>query len=77
LEQISSAFKAVRQSDFDSDLCNFSELKGGINRALFTFESTSEHAVMRLFRRGEGGEHVAPDNEALDRENETVLLVFL
>lgn len=77
LGQMSTAFNSVRQSDYDSDLCNFSELKSKINRALFTFESTSEHAVMRAFRRGDGiGDGAAASNETLDRENETVLLVF-
>ena len=59
-------------------MCNFSELRSEISHALFNFESTSDHAVMRLFRRGDGeDQNAAASNEALDRENETVLLVFL
>ncbi|KAG8745216.1 hypothetical protein FRC10_008528 [Ceratobasidium sp. 414] len=77
LEKISTAFNSVRQPDHDPDLLNFSELKTEISRALFTFESTSDHAVMRLFRRGDGeNQTIAASAEALDRENETVLLVF-
>ncbi|KAF8608644.1 hypothetical protein BDV93DRAFT_433325 [Ceratobasidium sp. AG-I] len=77
LRQISSAFNSVRESNFDSEICNFSELRSEISRTLFTFESTSDHAVMRLFRRGDGeDQNAAASNEALDRENETVLLVF-
>ncbi|KAG9096669.1 hypothetical protein FRC06_008439 [Ceratobasidium sp. 370] len=77
LEKISTAFNSVRQPDYDPELLNFSELKSEISRALFTFESTSDHAVMRLFRRGDGeNQTVIVSTEALDRENETVLLVF-
>ncbi|KAG8702606.1 hypothetical protein FRC09_004653 [Ceratobasidium sp. 395] len=77
LEQISTAFNSVRQTDHDSELCDFSELRSDISRALHNFESTSDQAVMRLFRRGDGEyQNAAASAEALDRENETVLLVF-
>ncbi|KAG9113176.1 hypothetical protein FRC07_007817 [Ceratobasidium sp. 392] len=77
LEQISTAFNSVRRSDPDSELCDFAELRSEIHRALFTFESTSDQAVMRLFRRGDGeNQSTGASAEALDRDNETVLLVF-
>ncbi|CAE7150897.1 unnamed protein product [Rhizoctonia solani] len=75
LGEMSNAFQSVRQSDSDPGV--FSGLKREIDQTLFKFESTSESAVMRLFRRGDGGDNgVSQSNEALDKENETVLLVF-
>ncbi|CAE6416781.1 unnamed protein product [Rhizoctonia solani] len=77
LDKMSNAFQSVRQSDSDSDLEDFTKMKREIEETLFKFESTSEQAVMRLFRRGDGGDNgEAPSTEALDKENETVLLVF-
>ncbi|KAG8732825.1 hypothetical protein FRC11_010722 [Ceratobasidium sp. 423] len=77
LDQMSNAFRSVRQSDYDSHLADFSAQKREIDQTLYKFESTSENAVMRLFRRGDGGDNgESQSNEALDKENETVLLVF-
>ncbi|CEL60767.1 hypothetical protein RSOLAG1IB_04006 [Rhizoctonia solani AG-1 IB] len=78
LDKMSNAFQSVRQSDSDSDLEDFTKMKREIDQTLFQFESTSEQAVMRLFRRGDGGDNgEASSIEALDKDNETVLLVFL
>ncbi|CUA66706.1 putative membrane protein YGL140C [Saccharomyces cerevisiae S288c] [Rhizoctonia solani] len=77
LEQMSNAFQSVRHSDYNSEPSIFSQLKREIDQTLFKFESTSESAVMRLFRRGDGGDNgESQSNEALDKENETMLLVF-
>ncbi|QRW08040.1 fusaric acid resistance-like protein [Ceratobasidium sp. AG-Ba] len=77
LETISTAFNSVRRPEDDLELLDFASLRSGIDRALHNFESTSDHAVMRLFRRGDGeNQTTAASTEALDRENETVLLVF-
>ncbi|CAE6428559.1 unnamed protein product [Rhizoctonia solani] len=77
LGKMSNAFQSVRQSDSDSDLEDFTKMKREIDQTLFQFESTSEQAVMRLFRRGDGGDNgEASSSEALDKENESVLLVF-
>jgi hypothetical protein len=55
-----------------------------IERALFTFESTSNHAVMRLYRREisdsswESIAHSADENYVLlGNESEQVFLVYL
>ncbi|KAL5631313.1 hypothetical protein ACGC1H_006986 [Rhizoctonia solani] len=77
LEGMSNAFQSVQQSDYNSDPGFFSGFKREIDQTLFKFESTSERAVMRLFRRGDGGDNgESQSNEALDKDNETVLLVF-
>ncbi|KAJ1304721.1 hypothetical protein OPQ81_005859 [Rhizoctonia solani] len=77
LEQMSNAFQSARRSDYDSDPVIFSKLKREIEGTLFKFERTSEKAVMRVFRRGDGGDNgESQSKEALDKENETLLLVF-
>ncbi|KAH7339754.1 Fusaric acid resistance protein-like-domain-containing protein [Rhizoctonia solani] len=77
LDKMSNAFQSARYSEYDPDPVIFSRMKREIDGTLFKFESTSEKAVMRLFRRGDGGDNgESQSNEALDRENETVLLVF-
>ena len=38
-------------ADVDSVLDEFVELTNGIQRALFAFDSTSNHAVLRLYNR--------------------------
>ncbi|THH14901.1 hypothetical protein EW146_g5493 [Bondarzewia mesenterica] len=40
-------------ADMAIDSMKFMELADGIERALFTFESTSNHAVLRLYRRSD------------------------
>jgi hypothetical protein len=64
----------------------FAELVDAIERALFTFESTSNHAVMRLYHRNEIP--VTPSRNSVmsfmedsvvlgSGDNETVFLVYL
>ncbi|EGO00416.1 hypothetical protein SERLA73DRAFT_52646 [Serpula lacrymans var. lacrymans S7.3] len=64
---------------------DFHEIIDGIERALFTFESTSNHAVLRLYRRSDFSAPTsrasvasnAEDNSALtNSENENVFLVY-
>ncbi|KAL5528798.1 hypothetical protein ACEPAF_7935 [Sanghuangporus sanghuang] len=50
LRQLRNSF-AERQDSRTSDIQRFVELTDGIQRALFTFESTSNQAVMRVYRR--------------------------
>ncbi|KAL5507641.1 hypothetical protein ACEPAH_7097 [Sanghuangporus vaninii] len=50
LRQLRKSF-AERQDSRTSDIQRFVELTDGIQRALFTFESTSNQAVMRVYRR--------------------------
>lgn len=46
---------------------DFHKIIDGIDRALFTFESTSNHAVLRLYRRSNFA------SEAMERSNHTSL----
>ena len=54
-----------------------------LERALFMFESTSNHAVVRLYRRGTGSASesiasLAEDNPALTgSDSESIFLVYL
>ncbi|KAJ7673046.1 hypothetical protein DFH06DRAFT_1319261 [Mycena polygramma] len=55
----------------------FLELVDGIERALVRFESTSNHAVLRLYRRSAASEVPDDENtEALSADNEHVFLVY-
>ncbi|KAJ6507413.1 Fusaric acid resistance protein-like-domain-containing protein [Mycena vitilis] len=55
----------------------FLELVDGIERALVRFESTSNHAVLRLYRRSAASEVPDDENtEALTADNEHVFLVY-
>lgn len=62
----------------------FSELVDSIEAALIRFESTSNHAVLRFYRRSEASlSHPTstsipePDGSPLDTDNESVFLVYL
>ena len=66
----------------------FHELADQLERALFTFESTSNHAVLRLYRKGAGTSTIdesieslrasADDNSVLmGAESESIFLVYL
>lgn len=56
----------------------FDDLVASIRRALFTFDSTSTHALSRMFRR-EGEEHRngVGANTGIDDGSETLCLVYL
>lgn len=68
-------------------LAHFTELAEGVERALFTFESTSNHAVLRMYRSGQAVElgqsrssfaSLSPENQILlGDESENVFLVYL
>jgi hypothetical protein len=66
----------------------FHDLADQLERALFTFESTSNHAVLRLYRKGAGSttvdESIRSLRASLDEnsvlmgtESETIFLVYL
>lgn len=58
----------------------FSELVDGIEAALIRFESTSNHAVLRLYRRNDEIKSSSSDDPLQpikDADNENVFLVYL
>lgn len=66
----------------------FHDLAESLERALFTFESTSNHAVVRLYRRGLGSPNLSratdsvyssvDDNSVLTgADSESIFLVYL
>ena len=58
----------------------FLQLTEVIERALFNFESTSNHAVMRLYRKSQTSSNIfadPDDQENAGNDNEHVLLVYL
>ncbi|TFK20952.1 hypothetical protein FA15DRAFT_672991 [Coprinopsis marcescibilis] len=61
---------------------DFIEMAEGIERALFAFESTSNHALLRLYRRGahpisrENGSWDSENKLLTEDENEHVFLVY-
>lgn len=65
---------------------DFHELSENVERALFTFESTSNHAVLRLYRSGNVSgvdsrasvASLTSENQALSGdESENIFLVYL
>ncbi|KAG8821565.1 hypothetical protein FRC17_009783 [Serendipita sp. 399] len=61
------------------DRHDFSALSAGIERALFLFDSTSNQALMRLYRRSANTtetESLSSTTEQLYDENETMFLVY-
>lgn len=66
----------------------FVDLAETVERALYTFESTSNHAVLRLYRRGLGSQSFSRVSESLQApaddnsvlmgaESENIFLVYL
>jgi hypothetical protein len=66
----------------------FEGLSENLERALFTFESTSNHAVLRLYRRGLGSPTIYRTSSAVESdvddnlvlmgaESENIFLVYL
>lgn len=68
-------------------MAHFTELAEDVERALFTFESTSNHAVLRMYRSGQAAgleqsqssiASLQPENQILlGDESENVFLVYL
>ncbi|OBZ71051.1 Uncharacterized protein C26F1.08c [Grifola frondosa] len=87
LKRLREAFAQPR-SDYNKttmQAADFQSLAEGIERALFTFESTSNHAVIRLYRSGNASgsqsrasfTSLAEDNQMLTGdESENVFLVY-
>lgn len=71
------------QNDKDLEPDEFHELVDVLERALFTFESTSNHAVVRLYRKGTGSveesiSSLADEVSILQGANsESIFLVYL
>lgn len=63
------------------ELEEFSELVENIEAALVRFESTSNHAVLRLYRRSDfhntQPHSESPHNIAADNDNESIFVVYL
>ncbi|KAF9237441.1 Fusaric acid resistance protein-like-domain-containing protein [Melanogaster broomeanus] len=56
---------------------DFHKIIDGIDRALFTFESTSNHAVLRLYRRSNFSSEPSRDNPLMaDTEQEHIFLIY-
>lgn len=77
--QNSEQYKMMQPQDFH-------QIIDGIERALFTFESTSNHAVLRLYRRSnfapqatEKSAHGSLEDDALlaESEHEHIFVVYL
>jgi hypothetical protein len=88
LKELREAFAKVRRGGQEGALHpnEFSELVEAIERALFTFESTSNHALMRLYRRTDISATPSCNSVISSMEenvvlgggdNETVFLVYL
>lgn len=67
-----------RSSAIPDNEHDFSDFSASIERALFTFDSTSNHALMRLYRRSAYTEtsSIASTSDGLYDENETMFLVY-
>ncbi|KAI8985654.1 Fusaric acid resistance protein-like-domain-containing protein [Trametes punicea] len=87
LKRLREAFVHPRDSTDRTtmQLADFHELSESVERALFTFESTSNHAVVRLYRSGNVSGYdsrasiasLTSDNQVLaGDESETVFLVY-
>ena len=76
------AFQPHRKGD-TMDLHDFFQLSDDIERALYVFDHTSNHAVMRLYRRKEATDRMSLASEdavptiLANGDNETVFLVYL
>jgi hypothetical protein len=87
LKRLSEVFAKSRRTGQDTIRPNeFVELVDAIERALFTFESTSNHALLRLYRRSDivstpsrrSVMSFVEDSTVLKAgDNETVFLVYL
>lgn len=74
------AFRSSRRQPEGSYSQEFQEVAKRIERALFTFERTSNQAVLRFFRKADESEKVADggNGQAMSlHENEGVFLVYL
>lgn len=86
IKRLRETFANRHRPGYNVDVSDFLELVDGIERALFTFESTSNHAVMRLYRRDDfsglnsrGSIYSLTDENpvTIGSENENVFLVYL
>jgi hypothetical protein len=85
LKRLRDAFEKRRHRDTEAvSPQEFQELADGIQRALFTFESTSNHAVMRLYRKSDVSPAGSTDASSFNEnpvlsssEGEHIFLVYL
>jgi hypothetical protein len=82
LKRMQGAFERHRKGDL-MDLHDFFQLSEDIERALYAFDRTSNHAVMRLYRRSDTTDRFSMTSEEAvptilaNGDNETVFLVYL
>ncbi|KAF8586723.1 hypothetical protein K439DRAFT_1340213 [Ramaria rubella] len=79
LKRMQNAFERHRSGD--PDPYELFQLAEDVERALFVFDSTSNHAVMRLYRRSDMSDSISLPSEGVppvlaNGENETVFLVY-
>lgn len=75
-----SAFENRSGYSEDTVLEEFATLGKQIERALFTFERTSNQAVLRFFRKSDEEEKAMTEMEKEERsldQNESVFLIYL
>ncbi|KAF8504112.1 Fusaric acid resistance protein-like-domain-containing protein [Gautieria morchelliformis] len=81
LKRMQGAFERHRNGD-PMDLHEFFQLSEDIERALYAFDRTSNHAVMRLYRRSDTTDRFSITSEdavptiLANGDNETVFLVY-
>lgn len=82
LKRMKNAFEQHRKGD-PMDSQEFFRLSEDIERALYTFDQTSNHAVMRLYRRSDATDRYSVTSDdafptiLATGDNETVFLVYL
>lgn len=82
MKRIQDAFERHREGD-RMESHEFFQLSEDIERALYAFDNTSNHAVMRLYRRSDTTDRFSMTSEdavptlLANGDNETVFLVYL
>lgn len=78
LKQMRTAFSDHNERGNTRDYNrNFQKLAEDINRTIFTFESTSNHAVLRMYNRRDMLANTHGDGITDLDDNDTVFLVYL
>lgn len=86
IKRLRETFAHRHRAGYNVEVSDFLQLADAIERALFTFESTSNHAVLRLYNRGgfsglnsRGSIYSLNDENpvTVGSENENIFLVYL
>lgn len=86
IKRLRETFAHRHRPGYNVETSDFLQLVDAIERALFTFESTSNHAVLRLYKRGDfsgldsrGSIYSLNDENpvTVGSENENIFLVYL